>query len=255
MKPLFNIFRYTSELKKYYGLIAFLSIAISLSQLLQPVLTGRMIDALKGGDTNVRTVVTLVLVLFLMDAGSGVLNNVTGYLGDRMGAKLHKILAERYFEHLTTLPQSYFDHELSGKIIGRLNRGTQQISQFINTVSNNFLQFLLTTIFALALTTRYSWLVTIELALLYPIFTFMTVRTSTKWQKWQSERNHALDMASGRFAEAISQVKVVKSFIQERREIKFFQKYMGEYVTKGKPQSKFWHLQDTQRRVILAFIF
>jgi len=255
MKPLFNIFRYTSELKKYYGLIAFLSIVLSASQLLQPVLTGRMIDALKGGDTDVRGVVIVVLILFLLDAGSGIFNNINGYLGDRMGAKLHKILAERYFEHLTTLPQSYFDQELSGKIIGRLNRGTVQISQFINIFSNNFLQFLLTTVFALALTARYSWLVALELALLYPIFTFMTIKTSTRWQKWQGERNHALDMASGRFAEAISQVKVVKSFIQERREIKFFQKYMSNYVSIGRPQSIFWHKRDTERRVILSFIF
>jgi ATP-binding cassette subfamily B protein len=256
MKPLLKILRYTSELWKYYAVIASLTVILSAAQLLQPVLTGRMIDVLKSGTGNdVRTIVSLVVALFLMDAGSGIFNNIVGYLGDRMSAKLHKILAERYFEHLTTLPQKFFDKELSGKIIGRLNRGTQQISQFINMFANNFLQFVLSTVFALVLTARYSWIVSLELALLYPIFIFMTIRTSSKWQKWQAERNHALDSAIGRFAESISQIKVVKSYIQEKRELRFFKKYMQRFVTLGKPQSIFWHKQDITRRVILAVIF
>lgn len=256
MKPLLKILKYTSELWKYYAVIASLTVVLSAAQLLQPVLTGRMIDVLKSGTGNdVRTIVWLVVALFLMDAGSGIFNNIVGYLGDRMSAKLHKILAERYFEHLTTLPQKFFDKELSGKIIGRLNRGTQQISQFINMFANNFLQFVVSTVFALILTARYSWIVSLELALLYPIFIFMTIRTSSKWQKWQAERNHALDSAIGRFAESISQIKVVKSYIQEKRELRFFKKYMQRFVTLGKPQSTFWHKQDITRRVILAVIF
>lgn len=256
MKSLGKIFTYASSLWRYYALIGALTIVLSVAQLLMPVLTGRVIDVLQRSDANdLRVIVMLILALFAMDAGSGVLNNINGYLGDRMGAKLHKILAERYFEHLTSLPQRYFDQELSGKIIGRLNRGTQQISQFINMFANNFLQFVVTTILALGLTARYSWLVALELALLYPIFIFMTVKTSNKWQKWQAERNHALDTAAGRFAESISGIKVVKSYVQEKRELSFFGKYMTTFVSKGKPQSIYWHSQDVIRRIVLAVIF
>lgn len=237
-------------------LIGILSVGLSAAQLLFPVLTGQLIDLLKNGASDdMPKVLWLVGLLFAMDAGSGVVNNINGYLGDRMSAKLHKILGVRYFEHLTLLPQSYFDTELSGKIIGRLNRGAQQISQFINMFANNFLQFVVTTILALILAARYSWLVALELAILYPLFTYMTIKTSTKWQKWQVERNHALDTAIGRFAESISQIKVVKSYIQESRELAFYKKSMGTFVAKGKPQSRFWHMRDTERRVILAIIF
>lgn len=256
MKPLVRIFTYASGLWRYYALISFLTVILSALQLLQPILTGKIIDVLgRSGTADVREVVYIVLALFAMDASSGILNNVNGYLGDRMSAKLHKILAERYFEHLTTLPQSYFDRELSGKIIGRLNRGTQQLSMFINMFANNFLQFVVATIFALGITARYSWLVALQLATLYPIFIFMTIKTSSKWQKWQGERNHALDTALGRFAESISQVKVVKSFVQEKRELSFFGKYMTTFVSKGRPQSRFWHNRDSERRIVLAVIF
>lgn len=256
MKSLIRIFTYASSLWRYYLLVSILVVVLSIAQLLMPVLTGQMIDVLQESTrSDTRQIVILVLLLFAMDAGSGILNNVNGYLGDRMSAKLHKILAERYFAHLTTLPQRYFDQELSGKIIGRLNRGTQQLSQFINMFANNFSQFVVSTIFALILTARYSWLVSLELALLYPIFIYMTIKTSNKWQKWQGERNHALDMAIGRFGESIAAIKVVKSFVQEKRELKYFGKYMNTFVSKGKPQSIFFHTQDVWRRTILAVIF
>ena len=256
MKSLGKIFTFASSLWRYYVIIGVLTIVLSVMQLLMPVLTGQMIDVLQDStSSDLRQIVILVLLLFAMDASSGFINNINGYLGDRMGAKLHKILAERYFAHLTTLPQRYFDQELSGKIIGRLNRGTQQISQFINMFANNFLQFVITTVLALALTVRYSWLVALELALLYPIFIGLTVRTSNKWQKWQGERNSSLDTAAGRFAESIAGIKVVKSFIQEPRELKFFGKYMGKFVDIGKPQSVYFHTQDVIRRLILAGIF
>lgn len=256
MKQFVKIIKFTSDLKYYYIVIGALSILLSASQLLQPVLTGRMIDVLRAGtDNDVRSVIWLVVLLFVVDAGSGLFNNINGYLGDRMSAKLHRIMAFRYYQHLLSLPQKYFDTELSGKIIGRLNRGTQQISQFINMFANNFLQFVVTTILALMLTARYSWLVALELALLYPIFIGLTVRTSTKWQEWQAERNHALDTAIGRFGEGIASIKVVKSYVQERRELKFFSKFMDTFVHVGKPQSNYFHTQDVIRRTILAVIF
>lgn len=256
MKQFLKIIKFTADLKYYYLIIGALSVVLSASQLLQPVLTGRMIDVLKAGsNNNVRDVVILVLMLFAVDAISGLFNNINGYLGDRMAAKLHRIMAHRYYEHLMSLPQKYFDTELSGKIIGRLNRGTQQISQFINMFANNFLQFVVTTVLALLLAAKYSWIVALELALLYPIFILLTVKTSTKWQEWQAERNHSLDTAIGRFGEGITSIKVVKSYVQEKREIKFFKKYMDKFVSTGKPQSKYFHTQDVLRRMILAVIF
>jgi ATP-binding cassette, subfamily B, bacterial len=256
VKSLTRIFTYASSLWRYYSLITIFVVILSIGQLSMPVITGRMIDVLqRSNKSDLREIVTLVVVLFLMDAGTGVLNNINGYLGDRMSAKLHKILAERYFEHLTMLPQKYFDQELSGKIIGRLSRSTQQLSQFINMFANNFSQFVVSTVFALILCARYSWLVALELGLLYPIFIAMTVRTTNKWQVWQGERNAALDVAAGRFSESISAIKVVKSYVQERREVKFFQKYMSVFVDKGRPQSRYFHEQDVVRRTILAVIF
>jgi ATP-binding cassette subfamily B protein len=164
-------------------------------------------------------------------------------------------MSERYFEHLLSLPQAYFDTELTGKIINRMNRGINQVTDFIQMLSNNFLQFIFSTIFSLAIVAYYSWPVALMLFLLYPVFIGLTARTSNKWQGYQKTINEELDLASGRFAETIGQVKVVKSFTQEARELLFFRHHFDKVVKTTKPQSRFWHRQDIIRRLVLNVIF
>jgi ATP-binding cassette subfamily B protein len=164
-------------------------------------------------------------------------------------------MSERYFKHMLSLPQSYFDTALTGTIINRMSRGITQISGFMQTISNNFLQFIFSTIFTLIIVFYYSWQVGVMLGILYPIFVYLTTRTSEKWQGYQKIINEEQDKASGRFAEAIAQVKVVKSFSQEQRELSIFSKHFSTAIKTTYPQSKYWHKQDIKRRLVLNLIF
>lgn len=256
VKHLFRILRSAKELKGYYWLISLIMVAVSFTTLLNPLLSGRAIDEIRlGRDANIQYLIGIALLIFLLDVAGTFLNNIGGYLGDQMSAKLNKILATRYYEHLMSLPQSFFDTELSGKLINRLNRSVVQIANFMQMMSNNFLQFILSTVFSLVVVAYYSLEVAALLFMLYPIYIWLTVRTSNKWQEYQSEKNKHFDIASGRFAEAISQIKVIKSFNQQRRELKFFNKHTQKAVDINQPQSKFWHVRDVRRRLVLNVIF
>ena len=256
MKHIIRIIRFTASLWRYYAVISIFTIALSLMNLLQPLLSGWAIDEIrKGNGASIRYVVWLAVGIFVLDLFSNIFSNIGGYLGDQMSVRLNKILGQRYYQHLLSLPQSYFDTELTGKVINRLSRSVNQISNFMQMMSNNFLQFIFSTIFSLVVVAYYSWQVAFMLFLLYPIYTWMTFRTSNKWQTYQAKKNLHTDIASGRFAEAIGQIKVVKSFIQEKRELSFFGRHMGTVVKTNIPQSKFWHRKDVERRIVLNVIF
>lgn len=256
MKDIFRILRSAKELKKYYVLISTFTIGLSLLTLLQPLFSGWAIDEMRRGTSaNVKYVALLAGLIFLLDVSQTVFSNIGGYMGDQMSTRLNKILSLRYYEHLMNLPQQYFDTELSGKVINRLNRSIVQITNFMQMTSNNFLQFIFTTIFSLIVVAYYSPEVALMLFSIYPVYIWMTFRSSSKWQKYQKKKNLHTDIASGRFAEAIGQVKVVKSFIQEKAELKFFNRHMQIMVDTNKPQSKFWHTRDVQRRLALNVIF
>jgi ATP-binding cassette subfamily B protein len=255
MKSIWRILKFTKELLPYYAAVGLISILVAIVGLMVPLLSGRAIDAIQKGNSEVSYVVWLAVGIFALDVASTFLSNIGGYFGDQMGIRLNRILSTRYYEHLLKLPQNYFDMELSGKIINRLNRSIAQLSNFMQMFSNNFLQFIFSTIFALGIIAYFSWPIALLLFSLYPIYIFMTVKTSNKWQQYQAKLNNNLDIATGRFAESIGQIKVVKSFIQEKQEISFFNKYYSKAVGIVMPQSKLWHTRDVQRRLVLNTIF
>ncbi len=259
MKDIWRIIRFTRSLWRYYLAVSIFTILLAAMSQLQPLFTKGAIDQITkltaGGHANVALVAIFALAIFVTDFAATIFANVGGYLGDLLSVKLEKIMSERYFAHLLKLPQSYFDTELTGKIINRMNRGINQISSFMQMMSNNFLQFIFSTIFSLAIIFYYSWQVGLMLSVLYPVFIWLTTRTSSKWQGYQKQINEQQDIASGRFAEAVGQVKVVKSFLQEKRELRLFRKHYGTMVSTTKPQSRLWHRQDVLRRAVLNIIF
>ncbi|MDQ5885723.1 MAG: ATP-binding cassette, subfamily bacterial [Patescibacteria group bacterium] len=132
MKHILRILRFTKELKSYYIFISILSVLVAAIGLLQPLFTGWAIDELKlGTNADIQRLVVIVIAIFLSDLGTNLLSNLNGYIGDQMSARLYKSLGRQYYEHLLSLPQSYFDQELTGKIINRLNRSVVQISGFM----------------------------------------------------------------------------------------------------------------------------
>lgn len=255
MKYIWRIIKFTSSLWRYYLAISILSISIAVMGLIVPLLSGRAIDMLKSNTINSKALVCIVILIFVIDVSTTFVSNISGYLGDMMSTKLQRILSTRYYQHILELPQDYFDQELSGKIINRLNRSIAQISNFMQMWSNNFLQFIFSTVLSLIIIAYFSWPIALLLFSLYPIYIFMTVKTSGKWMKYQARMNKNWDIATGRFAESIGQIKVVKSFVREKQELAFFDKYYQKIVKIVSPQSKLWHGRDVQRRLILNVIF
>ena len=259
MKELGRIFKFTKSLWRYYVGVSFFSILVAAMSQMQPLLTkpaiDQMIKLISGQHANVGLVALLAILIFLTDVAQTIFSNIGGYIGDMLSAKLQRFMSRHYYEHILSLPQRYFDTELSGKIINRMSRGISQISTFMQIVSNNFLQFIFSTVFSLLIIAHYSWQIALMLLALYPIFIFLTGKTSNKWQNYQKHINEQQDIASGRFAEAVGQVRVVKSFLQEARELAFFRDRFSDVVATTRPQSKFWHRQDVMRRLVLNVIF
>ncbi len=225
----------------------------------QPLLLKGAIDEITklvgGGSANVTKVALLATLIFVTDIGQTIFSNIGGYIGDMLSARLQRIMSQRYFAHLLTLPQRFYDTELSGRVLNRMNRGIFQITSYIQTLSNNFLQFVFSTVLSLIVVFIFSWQVGLMLTVLYPVFIILTTRTSSKWQGYQKIINEEQDMATGRFSEAIGQIRVVKSFLREKGELSLFGRRYAKVVRTTRPQSRYWHQQDVFRRLILNVIF
>ena len=200
--------------------------------------TDTIVQALNGEQvirTALISVLGLAVVLLLADALNGVVGNIGGYIGDVMISRLRQILSTRYYAKLLSLPQGYYDNQVTGTIIARLDRSIMFITQFLQSFANNFFTMIIQVIAILAITAFYYWPLAILLAILFPIYMWLTALTSRRWLKFEKSKNEHIDIANGRFAEVVGQMKVAKSFVAEVRELDSFSEHYRGYVSTTRP--------------------
>lgn len=259
MKQLLKILAFVRNLWPYYVAIIAMSIVLSLLSVALPFtlkLATDLITATVGShQINLWPIIYVALLFFAIDVATSLLQNWVGYLGDMMSIKLKRQLSERYYAQLLSLPQSYYDTELTGTIINRLNRTISEVTGFVNAFANNFFNMYLTLLISFLVMLHYSWVLAVMILVLYPTFLGVTAKTSKKWQAWQKKKNLQEDIASGRFAEVVAQVRVVKSFVRERLEHRDFTRRYSTIIGLTSEQSKYWHKMDVVRRLILNAVF
>lgn len=261
MQSLMRVVRSSSALWPFYVAVVVVSSIVAGLGLISPFLLREATDTIIAalGDEPVpdatRTVVWLAIALFVAEASASLLRNVSGYLGDVMVARIRQILSTRYFAKLLALPQRYYDNQVTGTIIARLDRSIANVTQFIQSFTNNFLPMLLQVVAILGITAYYYWPLTVLLALLFPLYTWLTALTSKRWQVFEQEKNANIDEGNGRFAEVVGQVKVTKSYGAEVRELEKFGRHYTNTVDITRPQSRWWHSMDTARGVAMNLIF
>lgn len=262
MNSILRITRSASALWPFYLGVLLTATITAVVALVSPFLTREATDTIVGALQNdaplgdaLRTVLLLAVALFLADAANALFRNIGGYIGDVMVSRLREILSTRYFAKLLALPQGYYDNQVTGTIIARLDRSIANITQFVQSFANNFFTMIIQTLAVLAITAWYYWPLAILLALLFPVYMWLTALTSKRWQKFEAVKNENIDLANGRFAEIIGQVKVAKSFVSETRELSHFAQRYRTVVDTTKPQSRWWHMMDTFRGLAMAVIF
>lgn len=259
MRTLVQVLAAVKELRWYYTGIIICSVLTAATGLVTPFIikaaTDQVVAGLQGHGHSIRGVMWLAVLLLVADLANTLVNNIGGYLGDVMAMRLRARLSQRYYRKLLSLPQRYYDTALTGTIISRLQRSITETTQFLQGFSNNFFPMILTLVASLAITAWYSPWISLLLLVIFPTYTWLTALTSKRWQRLEGEKNTHVDIANGRFAEVIGQIRVVKSFVQEKRELVSFSRHYDDTVDITKQQSRYWHGMDSARRGVMNVIF
>ena len=259
MRELIRILGVARELLPAYAGIVVAGVLSAATGLAVPFIikaaTDEVVAGLSGTGGGVPAVVWLAFLLLLVDVANTLISNIGGYLGDVTAIRLRSVLSRNYFEKLLRLPQRYFDNELTGTIISRLQRSITETTGFLNMFGNNFLPMLIGVAAALVIIGWYSWWLALLMVAVYPLFTWLTALTSKRWQRIETAKNLEFDIAGGRFAEVVGQIRVVKSFVAEPRELGYFNRRYDSTVELTREQSAYWHKMDVARRGALNLIF
>ena len=258
MKNIFKIIKVSKPLHNIVAILAALILLSSLLQLIAPILSKFIVDQIvlkvqhKGGDVG--RLILLIVIAFLSNLSGLIISKISDRLGDHFAGRLRKFLTEKFYDKVLTLPQSYFDSEISGKIVNQLNRGITTIYAFLNGATNFILPTFIQSIFTIIVLSYYNVPIAAVTFLLFPIFLALTYYSTAKWGKEEIKKNKIEDFSKGRIQEVISNMSLVKTFNNEKHEYSTISENLEKINEIYAKQSRTFHRFDFFRGLALNII-
>ena len=256
-----NIAKILRIAKPLYHLIIALAVLILINAtlaLVGPILSKFIVDdivaQIKNHNGNIERLAFFVGLSFLVNFISITITAGSERLGDHFAGRLRKFLTERFYHKVLTLPQSYFDSELSGKIVNQLTRGIITINGFMNTATNFILPIFLQSIFTIVVMLHYNSAIAFFTAILFPIYLSISYYSAKRWGVEEVKKNQIEDGLRGRLQEAISNIKLVKAYTTEKEEYRFVESGLTDSNTIYARQSRMFHIFDFLRNASLHII-
>jgi ATP-binding cassette subfamily B protein len=258
MKNIWKIIKISKPLHKIAGIIGVLILITASLELIPAILSKFIVDEIvnqiQGNGGSLNKLIFLLVATFLLSLLGIILTTASNRLGDHFAGRLRKFLTEKFYDKVLTLPQSYFDGEVSGKIVNQLNRAIQTIQNFINGSTNFMLPTFLQSIFTIAILAHYSIPIAIFVAALFPIYLWLSYNSTKRWGMREVEKNKYEDLNRGRITEVVSNIKLVKSFNSQLSEYNFVSENLADINKIYAKQSWTFHKFDFARNFSLILI-
>lgn len=213
--PLFFLFK---RLSWPYGLIIAAVIITSLgslSGLLVPLFTGRIVDKFSVSSIN-WGMIGIFGAIFLVNA---LLSGVGLYLLSKIGEKIIYAIRSILWEHIIQLKMPFFDKNESGQLMSCLTDDTKVINEFISQKLPNLLPSVLTLIGSLIMLFIMDWKLTLLTFITIPIFVFIMIPLGRVMQKISTNTQSEIANFSGLLGRVLTEMRLVKVSNTERLEL------------------------------------
>jgi len=232
-------------------LISGLSLAVPL---LSKSVVDLIVAQLGGKAVDVSFLIRLLVAIIAVDILSTVLIALSQWAGDILSVRLQSYLSRKFYEHLLSLDIGFYDNQITGTIVNKMYRGITSITDFLQSMLNNFLPFFLTALVTIILLANYSLIIAILLTVLFPLYIIISHKSTVAWRGFEAQKNEINDISQGRVFESISGIRVVKAFIAEMHELSSFITARKQIESLTVRQTRQWHLYDFVRRLSLNII-
>lgn len=258
MSSIFKIISFTKHLWKWYLFMCVFVILASLLSLVGPVLSKQIVDIIvaqiSGKSTDLSRFAVILFLIIASDIFITLLTTFSQWIGDLMTVRLQTFLSQKFYSYVLNLDIGYYDNEITGKIVNKMYRGITSITEFIQSMFNNFLPFFLTALVTIILLAHYSLLISIFLTVLFPAYIIISHKSTKAWERYEADKNTLNDLSQGRVFESLLGIRVVKAFVAQVHELTSFLYTRKKIEALSKEQTKEWHLYDFARRLCLNII-
>ena len=258
MKNIGKITRLSRPLYKKLLILSGLVLVMAILQQVQPFLVKAIVDNIQeqivSGDGDMQRVWLLMGGILAVNLVASTLNAVNMRFGDYINSRLRKFLTERFYRKVFTLPQKYFDSEISGKILNQLDRGIQSIQDFIGMATNFVMPALFQSFFTVGILFYYDRFIGFLALGIFPVYIAISNYSTKQWGKEEVKKNKLEDESRGRIQEVVSNIRLVRGFMNQAREWKFVSKILKEVNVIYDRQSVKYHILNFIREFGLELV-
>ena len=216
-----RFFSYYKPHKRLF-IVDFTSAVIVASlELAFPVAVQWCIDKLlPGNDWNlIVTVSVLLLFVYLL---STYLQYIVTYLGHKLGIYIETDMRRDLFHHVQKQSFKFFDNTKTGHIMSRISNDLFDIGELAHHGPEDFFIAIMTFIGAFIImfstNVQLSLIILIAVPILVFLISFSNIRMSRAWKKMYED----IAGVNAQVEDAVSGVRVVQAFTNEKHEIKRF---------------------------------
>ncbi|MFD2627370.1 ABC transporter ATP-binding protein [Oceanobacillus kapialis] len=196
---------------------------VAILELAFPVAVQRFIDdLLPGGDWNL--IVTVSILLLLVYVISTLMQFVVVYLGHKLGINIETDMRHDLFHHVQRQSFRFFDNTKTGHIMSRITNDLFDIGELAHHGPEDFFISIMTFIGAFlimfTINVKLALIILIAVPILIFLITFSNIKMNKAWKRMYEE----IAGVNARVEDAVSGVRVVQSFTNEKFEMERFSK-------------------------------
>jgi ATP-binding cassette subfamily B protein len=218
------------------------NLLLATTQFAEPVLFGRIVDALSGGPTQGTSVWALLLAwaafgLFTIGSSAAV-----ALYADRLAHRQRQVILSSYFEHILQLPLTFHTGVHSGKLIKVMLSGTDALWRLWLGFFREHFAAIMSVIVLLPLSLYINWRLAILLFVLCVVFTVLTTLVVRKTYGMQNEVEQHYSDLSARASDALGNVALVQSFVRIDAEVQGLRYVADQLLSVQMPVLSWWAL-------------
>lgn len=225
--------------------LALANIALAMAQFVDPVLFGRIVDALSGAlPAGVGPAASLLAPLIGAWVAFGLFIIVAGALvawfSDRLAHRRRNMALADYFEHVLQLPLAYHAGAHSGRQMKVMLSGTDTLWWlWVSFFREHFAAFIFIAVL-LPATLLLNWRLALPLLVLCIAFTAMTALVMRRAEAMQrAVERHYSDLAESA-ADALGNIAVVQSFARVELEVSALKSLVNSLLRAQMPVLSWW---------------
>ncbi|MDR1303771.1 MAG: ABC transporter ATP-binding protein/permease [Verrucomicrobiales bacterium] len=216
--------RFYGYLKPYSGILTVIFaqlIIVTVLDLVQPKLIGKMIDAAQPA-AGYHGVLLLVWVFLAVIAVRSVILLYRNYLMQRTGMRVTCDMRVRLFAHLQKLSIKFYEDKHTGKIVSRISEDTSWVHNMVTGASINLIGDAIMIVGVLA----FMWTSNLVLAAItmafMPLFLVNFLWHRRRMRVESRIHRHNWDKVIGFLYERVASARLIKAFAMEDREVNTF---------------------------------